>query len=109
VPPPASATSPPRLSPPDGHTVYASIRSVGDRNAAHAQELLDTAQRSGFDLRVVELDVQSQDSADQAVKTVLGDVGQLDVVIQNAGHLALGYRVVRQCVGLQAGGEGGRT
>jgi NAD(P)-dependent dehydrogenase (short-subunit alcohol dehydrogenase family) len=31
----------------DGHTVYASMRSVGDRNAAHAQELLDTAQRSG--------------------------------------------------------------
>jgi NAD(P)-dependent dehydrogenase (short-subunit alcohol dehydrogenase family) len=43
----------------DGHTVYASMRSVGDRNAPHARELLDTAQRSGFDLRVVELDVQS--------------------------------------------------
>jgi NADP-dependent 3-hydroxy acid dehydrogenase YdfG len=25
------------------------------------------------------------------VKTVLGDAGQLDVVIQNVGHLALGY------------------
>jgi NAD(P)-dependent dehydrogenase (short-subunit alcohol dehydrogenase family) len=43
----------------DGHTVYASMRSVSDRNAAHARELLDTAQRSGFDLRIVELDVQS--------------------------------------------------
>jgi NAD(P)-dependent dehydrogenase (short-subunit alcohol dehydrogenase family) len=75
----------------DGHIVYASMRSVSDRNAAHAQELLDTAQRSGFDLRIVEVDVQSQDSADQAVKTILGDAGQLDVVIQNAGHMAIGY------------------
>jgi len=35
--------------------------------------------------------VQSQDAADQAVKTILGDAGQLDVVIQNAGHMAIGY------------------
>ncbi len=74
-----------------GHTVYASMRDPAGRNAARASELIDTARREGVDLRVVELDVQSQDSADAAVKTVLDEAGQLDVVVQNAGHLVVGY------------------
>lgn len=75
----------------DGHTVYASMRDPSGSNAGHAQELLDLARRDGVDLRVVELDVQSQDSADAAVSTVISDAGRLDVVIHNAGHLYVGY------------------
>ncbi len=74
-----------------GHTVYASMRSPAGSNAQHAQDLLQTAQRDQVDLRVVELDVSSQDSADAAVATVLRDAGQLDVVVHNAGHMVLGY------------------
>ena len=75
----------------DGHIVYASMRNLASRNANHANELLDMAQRDDVDMRVVELDVQSQDSADSAVKTILNAAGQLDVVVHNAGHLYFGY------------------
>jgi NAD(P)-dependent dehydrogenase (short-subunit alcohol dehydrogenase family) len=74
-----------------GHTVFASMREPDKSNAGHARELLDTAEKDGVDLRVLELDVQSQDSCDAAVKTVLDATGQLDVVIHNAGHLYVGY------------------
>jgi NAD(P)-dependent dehydrogenase (short-subunit alcohol dehydrogenase family) len=74
-----------------GHTVYASMRDRAGRNVARAQELLDLGEREGLDLRVVELDVQSQASADQAVSTILDATGHLDVVVHNAGHLYVGY------------------
>jgi NADP-dependent 3-hydroxy acid dehydrogenase YdfG len=74
-----------------GHTVYASMRDPTGRNADHAQNLLDVAKRDAVDLRVVELDVTSQESADAAVQTVIDQAGQLDVVINNAGHLYVGY------------------
>lgn len=75
----------------NGHTIYASMRDPTGRNAAHAQELLELAQRDQVDLRVIDLDVQSQASADQAIATILDDVGPLDVVVHNAGHLYVGY------------------
>jgi NAD(P)-dependent dehydrogenase (short-subunit alcohol dehydrogenase family) len=75
----------------DGHTVYASMRDPDGRNREHAEEVRAHAQREHVELRVVELDVTSQDSADAAVATVLGEAGQLDVVVHNAGHLYVGY------------------
>jgi NAD(P)-dependent dehydrogenase (short-subunit alcohol dehydrogenase family) len=74
-----------------GHTVYASMLDVADRNAARATDLLDTARREGWDLRVVDLDVQSETAADAAVATILGEAGRLDTVVHNAGHLYIGY------------------
>ena len=73
-----------------GHTVYASMRDVAGRNAAHARELRDWSFAHGHDLRAVELDVLSQDSADAAVRTVVAEQGRLDVVVHNAGHLVTG-------------------
>lgn len=74
-----------------GHTVYASMRESAGRNQGKARELLDLAQRDGIDLRVLDLDVQSQQSADQAAKTIVAETGRIDAVVHNAGHLALGY------------------
>ncbi|NIY69365.1 SDR family oxidoreductase [Streptomyces malaysiensis] len=74
-----------------GHTVYASMRSVKGSNREHARELLDIAEKENQDLRVVELDVTSQEAADAAVQRILEETGQLDVVVQNAGHLYVGY------------------
>ncbi|MBQ1090540.1 SDR family NAD(P)-dependent oxidoreductase [Streptomyces sp. B93] len=74
-----------------GHTVYASMRDLRGRNAAHAGELLDLARREGQDIRVVELDVRSEASAEAAVATVLDEAGRLDTVVHNAGHLYVGY------------------
>ncbi|OZM83089.1 SDR family NAD(P)-dependent oxidoreductase [Pseudonocardia sp. MH-G8] len=75
----------------DGHTVYASMRDLDGRNREHAEEARAHARREHVELRVVELDVTSQDSADAAVATVLREAGQLDVVVHNAGHLYVGY------------------
>ena len=74
-----------------GHTVYASMRDPHGHNAGHARDLLDTADRDGVDLRVADLDVQSQGSCNAAVQAILDEAGQLDVVINNAGHLYVGY------------------
>lgn len=68
-----------------GHTVYATMRDPADRNAGAAAEL----EHRG--MHVVELDVTSQASADAAVQRILAEVGAVDVVVHNAGHLSIGY------------------
>ncbi len=75
----------------DGHTVWASMRDPEGRNASHRAELTSYAEAHGLDIRVVALDVTSQESADQAVATAVETSGKLDVVVQNAGHLYVGY------------------
>lgn len=56
------------------------MRDTEGRNRARAQEPLDAAQGDRTDIRVVELDVRLQKSADTKVETVpAGDV-RLDVV-----------------------------
>ncbi|GAA4811155.1 SDR family NAD(P)-dependent oxidoreductase [Streptomyces ziwulingensis] len=74
-----------------GHRVYATMRAPEGRNAPRARELRDFAAAKDADIRVVELDVTSQESADHAVHAVVADCGGLDVVIHNAGHLLVGY------------------
>lgn len=74
-----------------GHTVYASMRDIKGRNAAHAQKERDYAMARGIDLRVVELDVTSQESANQAIQSILVEQDHIDVVLHNAGHLVVGY------------------
>jgi NAD(P)-dependent dehydrogenase (short-subunit alcohol dehydrogenase family) len=54
-----------------GHTVYASMRDPDGHNAGHARELREQAQADRRDLRIVELDVQSQVSAERAI-AILG-------------------------------------
>ena len=73
-----------------GHTVYASMRDIAGRNAAHVRELRDWAFAHGHDLRAVELDVLSQASADAAIRTIVAEQGRLDAVVHNAGHLVIG-------------------
>lgn len=72
-----------------GHTVYASLRSL-DANKEKVAEFADIAKREKIDLRTVELNVSQQLSADSAVETIIADVGHLDVVVHNAGHMGFG-------------------
>jgi NAD(P)-dependent dehydrogenase (short-subunit alcohol dehydrogenase family) len=73
-----------------GHTVYASMRDLAGSNAATVHKLHDFATTEKVDLRPIELDVQSQPSADSAVESIYLRDGRLDVVVHNAGHLVVG-------------------
>jgi NAD(P)-dependent dehydrogenase (short-subunit alcohol dehydrogenase family) len=73
-----------------GHTVYASMRETQGRNAPQVAAALDYATRKRADLRTIDLDVQSQDSADRAIAAIIAAHGRLDVVVHNAGHMVFG-------------------
>lgn len=73
-----------------GHTVYASMRETAGRNAEQVEAAGLFALENKVDLRTLELNVASQDSADQAIKAIVDRNGQLDVVIHNAGHMVFG-------------------
>jgi NAD(P)-dependent dehydrogenase (short-subunit alcohol dehydrogenase family) len=68
-----------------GHTVYASMRDVAGRNAPAAAEAAAWSAEHDADLRTVELDVLSQESADAAIAAVVERSGRLDVLVHNAG------------------------
>jgi len=69
-----------------GHTVHAGIRETTGRNAPQVQAAADYATEHGVDLRTIELDVNSQESVDAAVARI----GDIDVLIHNAGHMVTG-------------------
>jgi NAD(P)-dependent dehydrogenase (short-subunit alcohol dehydrogenase family) len=73
-----------------GHRVYATMRDLHGRNATHQAELESLAAREQLQLRVLELDVTSEASTNQAVNAALREAGKLDVVINNAGVAPLG-------------------
>ena len=68
-----------------GNRVYATMRNLGK-----AGPLRDAAAAEGLDLRVVQLDVDSKASIDQAVSYILGEEGHIDVLVNNAGVTGVG-------------------
>ncbi|TPM34176.1 SDR family oxidoreductase [Mesorhizobium sp. B2-3-4] len=72
-----------------GHKVYASMRDPSARGAAVA-EMEALAGKEGVVLRPIALDVTSDASAEAAIQQILGEAGQLDVLIHNAGHMGFG-------------------
>jgi NAD(P)-dependent dehydrogenase (short-subunit alcohol dehydrogenase family) len=66
------------------------MREITTRNAAQVEAAKKYASDNRVDLRTVELDVASQNSADKAIQQIVGDNGRLDVVIHNAGHMVFG-------------------
>jgi NAD(P)-dependent dehydrogenase (short-subunit alcohol dehydrogenase family) len=73
-----------------GHTVYASMRETQGRHAPRVAEVAAWAAEQRADLRSVELDVQSEASAQAGVAHILADAGRLDVIVHNAGHMVFG-------------------
>jgi NAD(P)-dependent dehydrogenase (short-subunit alcohol dehydrogenase family) len=70
----------------EGHIVYATMRDPEGRNADRARDLRGHAS----DIRIIEIDVLSQQSADRAIQTVLDETDGIDVLINNAAHLYFG-------------------
>jgi len=73
-----------------GHTVYASMRETMGRNAPQVAAVAAWATERMVDLRTVELDVQSDASAEAGIAVILRDAGRLDVIVHNAGHMMFG-------------------
>lgn len=73
-----------------GHIVYASMRETEGRNAAAVADVAKFAKDHGVDLRSIELDVGSEDSARKAVDQIVAEHGRLDVLVHNAGHMVYG-------------------
>jgi NAD(P)-dependent dehydrogenase (short-subunit alcohol dehydrogenase family) len=73
-----------------GHTVYASMRETTGRNAAQVKAVEEYATTHTADLRAIELDVSSQQSADFAIRKIVEENGRLDVIVHNAGHMVFG-------------------
>ncbi|MGE3076075.1 MAG: SDR family oxidoreductase [Dehalococcoidia bacterium] len=68
-----------------GNRVYATMR-----NLAKAGALRDAAAAEGLDVRVVQLDVDSQQSIDQAIAHILREEDHIDVLVNNAGVTGVG-------------------
>jgi len=73
-----------------GDTVYASMRETAGRNAPQVAAIASWAAAKMVDLRSVELDVQSDASADASIAHIIADAGRLDVIVHNAGHMVFG-------------------
>jgi NAD(P)-dependent dehydrogenase (short-subunit alcohol dehydrogenase family) len=73
-----------------GHTVYASMRDTEGHNAPQVAAVAAWATEQKADLRIVELDVQSDASADASIAHIIADAGRLDVIVHNAGHMVFG-------------------
>lgn len=70
--------------------VYAGMRDTNGRNAPQVQGANDYAAEHGVDLRAIELDANSEESVDAAVKQILDEHGRIDVLTHNAGHMVVG-------------------
>ena len=76
-----------------GHTVYATMRETGGRNAKQVEAARKFAAEKNVDLRTAELDVSSQESADRAVQQVLGAAGRLDTTLMEPSYGGLSRKV----------------
>jgi len=70
--------------------VFSSLRETTGRNASVVADYAKFSKEHGVDLRALELDVSSEDSAMAAVREIVTQVGRLDVVVHNAGHMTFG-------------------
>jgi NAD(P)-dependent dehydrogenase (short-subunit alcohol dehydrogenase family) len=73
-----------------GHHVFATMREVNGRNGEQRAALERLGKDERLQLRVLELDVTSEDSVTRAAEAALREAGRLDVVINNAGYAGIG-------------------
>jgi NAD(P)-dependent dehydrogenase (short-subunit alcohol dehydrogenase family) len=75
-----------------GHTVFATMRDPGGRNAKNASEIRVLAEKDSLPIYVLELDVTVDASVERAVDAVVAKAGRIDVAINNAGYYLSGLQ-----------------
>src|SRR6202171_1283602 len=73
-----------------GHTVFATMRDLGGRNAKNASEIRTLAEKDSLPIHVLDLDVTNDASVGRAVDAAVAKVGRIDVAINNAGYYLSG-------------------
>jgi NAD(P)-dependent dehydrogenase (short-subunit alcohol dehydrogenase family) len=73
-----------------GHTVFATMRDPGGRNAKNAFEIRALAEKDSLPIHILELDVTDDSSVGRAVDAAVAKAGRIDVVINNAGFYLSG-------------------
>jgi NAD(P)-dependent dehydrogenase (short-subunit alcohol dehydrogenase family) len=73
-----------------GHTVFATMRDPGGRNAKNASEIRTVAQNESLPIHVLELDVTDDASVERAIEAAVSKAGRIDVAINNAGYFLTG-------------------
>jgi NAD(P)-dependent dehydrogenase (short-subunit alcohol dehydrogenase family) len=66
------------------------MRDTAGRNARQVEAAAQFAKQNEVELRTIELDVTSQESAERAIETIVREQTRLDVLIHNAGHMVFG-------------------
>lgn len=65
----------------DGFYTYASMRNVDK-----AQNLLDIVKKENLPIQIIQLDVDSEESAASAIKQIENESGRIDILVNNAGY-----------------------
>jgi NAD(P)-dependent dehydrogenase (short-subunit alcohol dehydrogenase family) len=73
-----------------GHTVFATMRDPGGRNAKNASEIQALAEKDSLPIHVLEMDVTDDASVERAVDAAVAKAGRIDVAINNAGYYLSG-------------------
>src|SRR5438874_4497653 len=73
-----------------GHTVFATMRDPGGRNAKNAAEIRTLAEKDSLPIHVLEMDVTDDASVERAVDAAIAKAGRIDVAINNAGYYLSG-------------------